>query len=139
MFAFPLFRQFLHQQIRPAGNVFHMPCSFQTQIKVPRTQISKSGISGSAESGKQVLGMGSAFGSDNRGIRHLGLYGIPFSEVTAETDTQVLGGLKTGIHQMKRLPIQMSHIHFQVARNIMRFQDTIQMRLDIHGPVFHCQ
>ena len=42
---FPLFRQFLHQQIRPAGNVFHMPCSFQTQIKIPRTQISKSGIS----------------------------------------------------------------------------------------------
>ena len=65
--------------------------------------------------------MGSTFGSDNRGICHLGLYGIPFSEITAEADTQVLGGLKTGIHQMKRLPIQMSHIHFQVARNIMRF------------------
>lgn len=73
--------------------------------------------------------MGSTFGSDNRGICHLGLYGIPFSEITAEADTQVLGGLKTGIHQMKRLPIQMSHIHFQVARNIMRFQDTIRCAL----------
>lgn len=82
--------------------------------------------------------MGSAFGSDNRGIRHLGLYDIPFLRSLLKR-TPVLGGLKTGIHQMKRLPIQMSHIHFQVARNIMRFQDTIQMRLDIHGPVFHCQ
>ncbi len=83
--------------------------------------------------------MRSAFGRDNRGIRHLGLYGIPLSEITAETDSQVLGGLETGIHQMKCLPIQMRHLHFQVARNIMRFQDTIQMRLDIHGPVFRRQ
>ena len=83
--------------------------------------------------------MGRSFGSNNRGIRHFSLYRIPFSEVTAETDTDMLRSLEAGIHQVKRLPVQVSNLHFQITGYIIGLQYTIQMSLDIHCPVLHHQ